>query len=175
MPQYRLTKRFSEDCKIPVTSLPETVVSAIDDWAVDTFTIGKNQIAMATHARTLCTLLIPYSLAGSAAKALDLFPRLFAQFLLICGYSHLEAEQAYIHLSEQPAQYCKTFDKSILGVMSDFKRCAKSYIEGVPFADVDWGEVVSYLNEIPVNLKKQGFCTPRELLDSFLKKPQLLH
>jgi hypothetical protein len=175
MPQYRLTKKFSEDCKISIASLPSEVDSAIDDWVIDLFKIDRYKIVIATHVKTLCTLLIPSSYVDKPVQALELLPKLFAQFLIMCGYEDIQAAEAYMHLCNLPVQYCKTHDRSVLGVMNDFKRCAKYYLEGTPFADIDWGEVVMYLNQIPVNLKCKGFFTPRELLDSLLIKPQLLH
>jgi hypothetical protein len=175
MPQYRLTERFAKDCQIKATGLPEYVIFAMDDWVLDILAIKNNKIVMATHVKTLCTLLAPYDLVGGPMKALEYIPQLFGQFLLLCGYPPQGAAQAFRHLSEQPQKFCKTNNRSVLGFMNDFKKAIVYHLEEIPFENIHWGNMIQHLSEIPVNIKGMGFTTPRELLDGFLNHRQLVH
>ncbi len=175
MPQYRLTKKFSDDCHISVLSSPWRIDSVVDDWFIDNFSIGDEKITMATHAKTLCTLLIPYRATGSAVKTIEQLPQLFGDFLTRCGYSTFESTQALQHLSDQPSQFCKTNDHSVLGVMSDFKRLIKHLVRDTSFEKIDWNRLAIFLSDVPVKVRGADFSTPRELLDGFLSRPMLVH
>ena len=68
MPQFRLTQKVANDCKIKQLLEPVHTTHVLDDWFVDRMIMFHKKIAVITHAKSTFTFFIPYAEAGGAKK-----------------------------------------------------------------------------------------------------------
>lgn len=71
MSQFRLTKKFAADLNITQFSSPCLVTSIFDDWFIDMMRVHRKKVAIATHATSLLTFLLPYQDIGGAKSVPD--------------------------------------------------------------------------------------------------------
>jgi hypothetical protein len=66
MAQFRLTKKFAADIKVSKLESPALQTTRFDDWFIDVIRVQRKKVAMATHAKSLLTFLLPYKQVGGA-------------------------------------------------------------------------------------------------------------
>ena len=64
MVQFRLTKKFATDIRVTQLTSPCDVTLILDDWFIDVIRVKRKKVAIATHAKSLITFLLPYEQAG---------------------------------------------------------------------------------------------------------------
>lgn len=161
MAQFRLTKKFATDMKVNQLHQPNLITSLFDDWFVDVIRVKRKKVAMATHAKSLLTFLLPYEQIGGAKSVPDCIGVSLNLFLNEHDLN-ISTDQIDI-LFSQPPIFCKTDNRKILGHMNDFKHCVEASIfhDDLNFSEVDWDEIMSSINRTPVGT--QGYQYPIEM------------
>lgn len=164
MPQYRLTRKFAEHLKITRLQDPLPATALLDDWCIDGIILQRKRIAMATHAKSLLTFLLPYSLVGGGRNVPDCLPVLLEEFLFAHGLDEL-ARQVHRTFSGTP-YFCKTANRPVIGHMNDFKRCLSVMVavQDFPETQADWDALAETINNTPVNVTRSDdqISTPQE-------------
>jgi len=168
MAQFRVTKKFAMDYKLSKLLEPSKTISLLDDWVIDVMRIARKKVAIITHAKTLFTLLIPYSHVVGGAKGIpQCIPLLLKQWLYDRKYSEYIRETERLFIS--PPTFCKTQSRQILGHMNDFKRCIAVQTFDMPFEVIDWDILMESTNTMPINVRPMGYTSAIEQMDGLLK------
>jgi hypothetical protein len=166
MAQFRLTKKFSIDCKINNLLSPSNSSSIFDDWFIDTVVVQRKKVAMATHSKSLLTFLLPYAQVGGAKSVPACISVMLKKFLY---ENDLEVNEKHInYLFSTPAIFCQTSDRKVLGHMSDFKHCVevRACIKYSTSQDIDWDEIMCSINGTPIGTRE--YRTPTSMaIDMF--------
>ena len=161
MAQLRLTKKVAADLKADPLGSPRENLSMFDDWFVDTIRVQRQKVAIVTHAKSLLTFLLPYSMIGGVQCAPNCIALLLKKFI---RDNRIEIEFSTIdQVFTMPHRFCKTVDRRILGPMNAFKRCVEIWIyrNNQPFNEIDWDDVAHSVNKIPVGTR--SYDCPCEL------------
>lgn len=151
MPQFRLTEKYAKDCRINNLSAPQSALHLLDDWFIDVIRVNRKKVAMATHAQSAFTFLIPYAEIGGAVAIPEGIGILLKELLYENDLSAW-AEQVD-RLFYEPAIFCKTVNRSILGHMNDFSRLVKGYADHYAslHSPISWDKMTKKINRTPIN------------------------
>ncbi len=167
MPQFRLTQKYAQDCRVGELIEPSPMRHLLDDWFIDVIRIQRKKVAMIVHAKSLFTFLLPYADIGGARNVPACLQVLLQNFLeeheLSDRYKQLE------NLFRREAVFCKTNDRRVLGHMNDFKRCLEAPVNYGPRADspANFEELADVINQIPINFGADKYSS--NPLKQFLK------
>jgi hypothetical protein len=164
MPQFRLTKKFANDCKIQQLLEPTITKHPLDDWFIDYMLAYRKKIAVITHAKTAFTFFISYSEAGGAKNIIPCFKNKLRQFFETHSLSTLALETEKLFAGKHI--YTKTVDRKILGNMNDFIRCATPYSDET--SPIDWQERMTKTNMMPIYACKPNGFYPLERFNELL-------
>lgn len=163
MPQFRLTQKFADDCKITQLTEPAEPMHALDDWFIDVMLARRKKIAIITHKQTKLTFFIPYTQAGGAKKIAAYFMLELQNWLSI---HHLpEFAKEVVALSEQPFIFTKTMNRKVIGHMNSFKQCAAFF----PCETMaDWIKIGQKINHMPIKNDKKEYVFSQEVFNQLL-------
>ena len=161
MAQFRLTKKFATDIRATKLAQPNPVSRILDDWFIDVIRVQRKKVAMATHAKSLLTFLLPYEEVGGAKSVPDGVGVLLDMFL---RENDLDVGEGQVEkIFSEPPTFCKTDNRKVLGHMNDFKNCVQATVfhHDMNFHDINWDEVMHSINHTPVNM--QGYTYPIDI------------
>lgn len=161
MTQFRLTKKFATDIKIDKLEAPSLATPILDDWFVDVIRLQRKKVAIATHAKSLLTFLLPYEKVGGAKFVPDAIPMALKKFFNDNKLNISEDQINQVFSSNHV--FCKTDNRKVLGYMNDFKRCVDVGIcyDGLRYNAMNWDEMMHAINNTPIGT--QGCKYPIEL------------
>lgn len=157
--QFRLTKKFSTDLKVNKLESPALQTTRFDDWFIDVIRVQRKKVAIATHAKSLLTFLLPYEQVGRAKSVPDCIAVSLKRFL---NENDLDANVGKVdEIFLDPPVFCKTDNRKVLGHMNDFKRCIEVgiYHKGLKFDAIDWDDVMHSINNMPIGTQGYTFAT----------------
>lgn len=164
MPQFRLTQKFSTDCKIKKLLMPAVTSHPLDDWFIDRIIVDRKKIAMIVHAKTIFCFLIPYAEVGGAKNIPEYFKARLKELFQRDALPELVLEVD--KLFSESTSFTKTVDKKVLGHMNDFKFHAEPYAdEPLP---VNWYDTAERINNMPTKGGSKDWMFPVERFNQLL-------
>ena len=159
MAQIRLTKKFATDMKVSKLALPSLATAILDDWFIDIIRVQRKKVAMATHAKSLLTFLLPYEKVGGAKFVPDAIAVSLKKFLKEKGLD-VRGEQIK-QVFSIPHVFFFFFNRKVLGHMNDFKRCIEVGIhyDGLSFDSINWDDIMHSINNMPIGTQGYKYAT----------------
>ena len=106
MAQFRLTKKFATDLKVNKLASPALQTTRFDDWFIDVIRVQRKKVAIATHAKSLLTFLLPYEQVGGAKSVPGCIAASLKKFL---NENDLDANVGQVdEIFLDPPVFCKT-------------------------------------------------------------------
>jgi hypothetical protein len=150
------TKKLLDRVKLPVSTGLITPTTYLGNWYA-TALFWKPQVALLINERTLLPVLMP--LAPVAELALR-FPEHLASVLFAHGAPHALVEHELTAMLD--FQYAKTSNRSLLGMLNQFKYLVEGYRNYNQTTDLLW--LSMKLSETPCSpLYKKAISPNREL------------
>lgn len=146
MPQFRLTKKFSIDCKVNNLSEPLAPLHPLDDWGIDRMVVDRRKVAIITHVKSAYTFFIPYADAGGAKGIVACFKMRLIKLFHDNGIDSMVKKTDRLFSGDY--FFTKKVDRRLLGHMNDFRRCAMPYPEDP--RPIDWADEESRINNMTI-------------------------
>lgn len=118
---------------------------------------SKPQVALFVNERTLLPVLMPLAPASSLVER---FPQYLFKVLLSQGVSESFMQQELNYLDE--VVYCKSTNRSIIGILNMFTYHLESY-QSIHYAN-DWYELSMMMADTPCGPLYKSTITPQEML-----------
>ena len=127
---------------------------------------SKPQVALFLNERTLLPVLMPLAPASSLVER---FPQYLFKVLLSQGVSESFMQQELNYLDE--VVYCKSTNRSIIGILNMFTYQLESY-QSIHYAN-DWHELSMMMADTPCGPLYKSTITPGNTLREFTLSGQI--
>jgi hypothetical protein len=127
---------------------------------------SKPQVALFVNERTLLPVLMPLAPASSLVER---FPQYLFKVLLSQGVSESFMQQELNYLDE--VVYCKSTNRSIIGILNMFTYHLESY-QSIHYAN-DWYELSMMMADTPCGPLYKSTITPGNALREFALSGQI--
>lgn len=127
---------------------------------------AKPQVALFVNERTLLPVLMPLAQASSLVER---FPQYLFKVLLSQGVSESFMQQELNYLDE--VIYCKSTNRSIIGILNMFTYHLESY-QSIHYAN-DWYELSMMMADTPCGPLYKSTITPGNALREFALSGQI--
>lgn len=127
---------------------------------------SKPQVALFVNERTLLPVLMPLAPASSLVER---FPQYLFKVLLSQGVSESFMQQELNYLDE--VVYCKSTNRSIIGILNMFTYHLESY-QSIHYAN-DWYELSMMMADTPCGPLYKSTITPGNALREFTLSGQI--
>jgi hypothetical protein len=127
---------------------------------------SKPQVALFVNGRTLLPVLMPLAPASSLVER---FPQYLFKVLLSQGVSESFMQQELNYLDE--VVYCKSTNRSIIGILNMFTYHLESY-QSIHYAN-DWYELSMMMADTPCGPLYKSTITPGKALREFALSGQI--
>ena len=164
MYQLHCTKKLLDRIKPSVIASETTSSTLLGNWYA-TALFWKPQVALLVNEKTLLPVLMPLA---PATDLVTRFPEYLAGVLAFHGKPRPFIDHELSRMNE--VQYCKTSNRSVVGIMNQFSYLAEGYRDYLETKDLL--ALSLRLSETPCSPLYKGAVSPGRELKQFISKWQ---